>query len=90
MSELFGLPSQRLPERRSHGICAPGVGLDDVAVPQVPVGGPGIALSRVSPRQAMAEKAPVDVCHCTAVLERDRAQRRIELSKYVDNIGPRG
>jgi hypothetical protein len=67
----------------------PRLGLDDIAEPQVPVGGPGITLSRVPGPQPVTEEVPVDVGHLCPMLGSDSMQRHIQLSQNVDDLRPR-
>ena len=80
---------QGVPECCAHRAGSPGIGLDDIAEPQVPVGGPGITLSRVPGPQPVAEEVAVDVGHLSPLLGSDSMQRHIQLGQQVNDLWPR-
>src|SRR4051794_39484839 len=85
---VTGSAVEGLPERGAHAVGPPGVGLDDVAVPEFAVTGSGVGLRRIAPGEPVAEEPPVDVGDPGTVLAGHRPQLGVELGEELDDVGP--
>jgi hypothetical protein len=70
-------------------VCSPGVGLNDVAIPEIAVGGSGVPLRWIARPQAVTEEVAVDVGKPCTVLGCDRAEFGVEVGEDVNPRRPR-
>src|SRR4051794_10600569 len=64
----------RSPERLTHAACSPGIGLDEVAEPQLPIGRSWLPARRVPGQEPVPPKVLGDLGGDDAVPGRDRVQ----------------